>query len=68
MLVLARTPNERIKIVTPAGIVTITVVSIRGDRVKLGVEAPEKVKVFRDEIFHVVVKDHPEYLSPEKEA
>lgn len=47
MLVLTRKPGERIHI--GSGI-TITVVEVRGNRVRLGIQAPEKVPVLRAEL------------------
>jgi carbon storage regulator len=47
MLVLSRKVNE--KIVIDGGIV-VTVVKIEGGQVRLGIEAPGHVKVFREEI------------------
>jgi carbon storage regulator len=47
MLVLSRKVNE--KIVIDGGIV-ITVVKVEGNQVRLGIEAPSSVKVFREEI------------------
>jgi carbon storage regulator len=47
MLVLSRKVNERI--VIDGGIV-VTVVKIEGGQVRLGIEAPRHVKVFRQEI------------------
>jgi carbon storage regulator len=47
MLVLSRKVNE--KIVIDGGIV-VTVVKVEGGQVRLGIEAPKHVKVFREEI------------------
>ena len=47
MLVLSRKVNE--KIVIDGGIV-VTVVKIEGGQVRLGIEAPRNIKVFRQEI------------------
>jgi carbon storage regulator len=47
MLVLSRKVNE--KIVIDGGIV-VTVVKIEGGQVRLGIEAPASIKVFRQEI------------------
>ena len=47
MLVLSRKVNE--KIVIDGGIV-VTVVKIEGGQVRLGIEAPGHIKVFRQEI------------------
>jgi carbon storage regulator len=48
MLVLARRLNERI--VMPCVQATIQVVGIQGGIVRLGIEAPADVKVFREEV------------------
>lgn len=49
MLVLSRKLNERIKI---TGDITITVVAIERGRVRLGIVAPDSVKILREEIAH----------------
>lgn len=48
MLILARKENEAIVI---GDNIEVTIVSIKGDYVKIGINAPENVKVFRKEIF-----------------
>lgn len=48
MLVLARKKNE--EIVIDGGRIRIVVVEIRGDKVRLGIEAPEDVSVHRREV------------------
>jgi carbon storage regulator len=47
MLVLSRKVNE--KVVIDGGIV-VTVVKIEGGQVRIGIEAPDHVKVYREEI------------------
>ena len=47
MLVLQRKVNERIQIGTD---IFITVVEIRGDKVRLGFEAPRNVPIHRQEV------------------
>jgi carbon storage regulator len=47
MLVLSRKLNE--KIVIDGGII-VTVVKIDGNQIRLGIEAPSHVRVFREEI------------------
>ena len=47
MLVLSRKLNE--KIVIDGGIV-VTVVKLEGGQVRLGIEAPSHIKVYREEI------------------
>ncbi len=48
MLVLSRKVDEQIII----GDVTITIVDIRGDKVRLGIDAPKEVSIHRAEIPH----------------
>lgn len=47
MLILRRCEGQRI--VTSCG-VTVTIVRIRGNQVKVGVEAPEEVWIAREEV------------------
>lgn len=54
MLVLSRKKNESIVI---NGDITIVVVEIRGDKVKLGVEAPREVSVHRREVYDAIARD-----------
>jgi carbon storage regulator len=48
MLVLSRKLNETIVI---DGNIRVTVVGVRGNQVRLGIEAPESVAIFRKELF-----------------
>ena len=51
MLVLTRMQDEKIVITTPDGIrITVMVIAIRGDKVRLGIEAPKDVAVHREEV------------------
>lgn len=51
MLVLSRKKNESIVINDD---ITIVVVEIRGDKVRLGVEAPKEIPVHRREVFDAI--------------
>ena len=51
MLVLSRKVNERIVIDKR---ITITIIEIRGDKVRLGIEAPLDVSVHRQEVFDAI--------------
>ena len=51
MLVLSRKKNESIVINND---ITIVVVDIRGDKVRLGVEAPKEVPVHRREVYDLI--------------
>lgn len=57
MLVLSRKKSERILI---GNDVTITVVEIRGDKVRLGIEAPRSLSVHREEVWVAIQKEKPE--------
>jgi len=51
MLVLSRKKNESIIINDH---ITITVVEIRGDKVRLGIDAPKDVAVHRREVYDAI--------------
>ena len=51
MLVLSRKKNESIVI---SGNITVVVVKIRDDKVRLGIEAPKEVPVHRREVFDAI--------------
>jgi carbon storage regulator len=51
MLVLSRKKNESIVINKD---ITIVVVEVRGDKVRLGVEAPKEVPVHRQEVHDAI--------------
>lgn len=53
MLVLSRKKNESIVIDDR---IKIVVVEIRGDKVRLGVEAPKEVPVHRQEVYDAIKK------------
>jgi len=56
MLVLSRKKDESIVINND---ITIVVVEIRGDKVRLGVEAPKEVPVHRREVFDAIARGEP---------
>lgn len=51
MLVLSRKKNESIVINND---ITVVVVEIRGDKVRLGIEAPKEVPVHRREVYDAI--------------
>lgn len=57
MLVLSRKKNESIIINND---ITIVVVEIRGDKVRLGVEAPKEVPVHRREVYDAIKRAETE--------
>ena len=55
MLILARKVGERIVI---GDQIEIAVVEIRGDQVKLGIDAPKDVKVYRHEVYAAIQQEN----------
>lgn len=57
MLVLSRQRDETIMI---GDDVEITVVDIRGDKVRLGINAPRTIQVHRKEVYEAIQKENAE--------
>jgi carbon storage regulator len=57
MLVLSRKKNESIVI---GDNIVITVVDVRGDKVRLGIDAPKDVPVHRREVYEAIKKAEQE--------
>lgn len=55
MLILARKVNERIVI---GDSIEVSVVDIKGDQVKIGVQAPRSVKVYRHEVYEAIQEEN----------
>lgn len=55
MLILSRKTDQQIKI---GDDITITIIEVRGEQVKIGVEAPKSVKVFRNEVFSAIKSEN----------
>jgi len=54
MLVLSRKKNESIVIDND---ITIVVVEIRGDKVRLGIDAPKEIPVHRREVYDAIKRN-----------
>jgi len=57
MLVLSRKKNESIVI---DGQIVITIVEIKGDKVRIGITAPAEVPVHRSEVFEAIRREQAE--------
>ena len=51
MLILSRKVNEKVVIGED---ITVSIIEVRGDQVRIGIDAPKKVKVFRQEVFDAI--------------
>jgi carbon storage regulator len=60
MIVISRKKNESIVINND---ITVVVVEIRGDKVRLGIEVPQGVSVHRREVYDAIVRNTPQQLS-----
>lgn len=57
MLILTRRVGESVMI---GDDITVTVLRVKGNQVRLGVNAPKSVSVQREEIFHRIQREHTE--------
>ena len=60
MLVLSRKKDEKIII---GDNITIMVIEIRGDKVRLGIDAPREVTVHRQEVYEAIQREQDEKQS-----
>ena len=60
MLILSRKTNQKIRV---GDSIEITVIEVRGDQVKIGVEAPRSVKVCREEIYDEIQRENKAALA-----
>jgi len=60
MLVLSRKQDEKIII---GDNITLMVVSIQGDKVRLGIEAPKEVTIHREEVYRAIQEEQQRQSS-----
>jgi carbon storage regulator len=65
MLVLTRRANQSIMI---GHDIVVTVLEVRGDQVRIGIQAPRDVDVHREEVFAALQQANVSAASPSKEA
>jgi carbon storage regulator len=65
MLVLTRKKNERLVVNDN---IVITVVDIRGDKVRLGFDAPTEVPIHRQEVHDAIKRKAAEEAAAEKKT
>ena len=58
MLVLSRYRNESVKV---GDDIVVTVVEVRGDKVRLGFEAPKDIPIFRTELIERTTSQIPRH-------
>ena len=57
MLVLSRKKKETLLIGED---IKVTIIGIEGDKVKLGIEAPEHIHIYREEIYEAIKAENQE--------
>jgi carbon storage regulator len=65
MLVLSRRPGESVVV---GDDVTISILEVRGDVVRVGIEAPRSVAVHRAELMRELEKNNRDAASPSEDA
>ena len=61
MLILTRRPNETLMI---GNEITVTVLGVKGNQVRIGVNAPKNVSVHREEIFERINAEKRQSNAP----
>jgi carbon storage regulator len=64
MLVLTRKPNQSIMI---GDDIEVSVLSVVGEKVRIGINAPQDIPVFRTEIYVEIQREEGEQSSPSSE-
>jgi carbon storage regulator len=65
MLILSRRLNECIMI---GDEVEISVVDIKGDQIKLGIQAPRSIKIYRKEVYQAIQQENIAAVKAEPAA
>ena len=65
MLVLSRKQDEKIMI---GESITLMVISIQGDKVRLGIEAPKDVSIHREEVYRAIQQERADAARGQESA
>lgn len=58
MLILTRKPGESLYVIDGNKVVKVIVVEIKGNQIRLGIEAPEEQKIYREEIYLMILEEN----------
>lgn len=61
MLVLTRKPRQQIMI---GDNIVINVVEVQGDNVRIAIDAPREVKIYRGEIYRAIQEENQKAAAP----
>jgi len=64
MLALTRKPGQQIMI---GDDIIIHVVDVQGDNVRLGIEAPKSIKIYRSELYQAIVEENRKAVASSHE-
>ena len=64
MLALTRKPGQQIMI---GDNIIIHVVDVQGDNVRLGIEAPKSIKIYRSELYQAIVEENRKAVASSHE-
>lgn len=65
MLVLSRRPGESIVV---GNQIVVTVLEVRGDQIRIGIDAPRDVQVHREEVFRALESENTQAASSAERA
>jgi len=61
MLVLTRKPGEKIVI---GDNIILTIVEIKGDNIRIAIDAPKEIKIYRGELYDTIVAENTQAAIP----
>ena len=61
MLVLTRKPKQQIMI---GDDIVLNIVEVQGDNVRIAIDAPRSVKIYRGEIYHAIQAENKQAAAP----